>query len=116
MPASSKWKLEMVTCLNGEEFSTHLTIVKIDGDTIQDVTSLNRHESMLFVIATNGLVVLPGFDSLNDSFSYHKELVPKTTHPLYLQFNSHLEHVDKLLSNQLLKSAIDENVAKKLTV
>ena len=71
---------------------------------------------MLFFIVTNGLVVTPDFDSLNESFSHHKELVPKTTHPSYLQFNRKFEHIDTLLSNQLVKSAIDENIARKLTV
>ena len=100
MPASSKWKLKMVNWLNGEEFSTHLTAVKIDGETIQDAKTLNRHASILFFIATNGLAVLPDFDSLDDSFSHHKELVPKTTQPSCLQFNMQFKHIDKLLSNQ----------------
>ena len=90
--------------------------VKIDGDTIQDVITLNRNASMLFFIATNGLVVFPDFDSLDESFSHHKELVTKTTQPSCLQFNRQFEHIDKLLSNQLVKSAIDENIVGKLTV
>ena len=105
-----------MTSLNGEELSTHLIIVKIDGDTIQDMKKFHRHAWILFFVATNDLVVLPDFDSPDESSSYRKELVSKTTHHSCLQHNSHFEHVDKLLANRLVNSASDENIVGKVTV
>ena len=68
---------------------------------------------MFFVVA-NGVLVLPDFDSLPESFSYRKELVPKPTYPSYLQCNRHLQHVDKLLANRLVNGASDEDIIGKL--
>ena len=72
MSTSSKWKLEMVPYQNGKELSTHLMTVKITGDIIQDMKTSHGQVSILFFVATNGLVVLPDFDSLHESFSYRK--------------------------------------------
>ena len=91
-----------MTFLNSKESSTHLVVVKIDSDVIQDMKTLHGHASILFFVASNYSVVFPDFDSLDESLSYRKELVPKPTHPSCLQFNSRFEHVDKLLANRLV--------------
>ena len=65
MSVPSKWKLELVPYLNGKELSTHLQTVKIDGDAIQDMKKLHGQVSIIFFVATNGLVILPNFESLD---------------------------------------------------
>ena len=90
--------------------------VKIDGDTIQDMKTLRGQMSILFFVATNGLVVLPDFDSLHESFSYRKELVPKPTHHTHLQCNINFKHVDKLIANRLVNGASDEEIFGKQVV
>ena len=100
----------MVPFLNVKELSAHLSTVKIDGDAIQDMKMLPGQASMLFFVATNCLVVLTDFDSIYESFSCRKELVPRSTHPWHLQFNRHFECVDKLLDNRLINGANGEVV------
>ena len=70
----------------------------------------------MFFVGTNGLVVLPDFDSLDESFSYRKEIVPKLTYPSYLQYNRYFEHDDNLLANQLVNGASNKDINGKLAV
>ena len=70
--------------------------------------------SILLFVATNGLVVLPDFDSIDESFSCREELVPRLTHPSCLQWNRHFEHIFKLLANRLVSGANGEDVIGKL--
>ena len=78
--------------------------------------TLHVQVSILFFVATNGLVVLLDFETLDEPFSYRKELVPKPTHPSHIQCNRHFEYIDKCLSNRLVNGATNEDVVGKLVV
>ena len=106
----------MVPYLNGKELSTHLQTVKINGDTIQDMKILHGHVPILFFVAANGLVVLPDFENLDESFSCRKELVPKPTDPSQIQCNRHFACIDKLSANRLVNGASNEDIVGKLAV
>ena len=72
--------------------------------------------SILFYVATNGLIVLPNFESIDEYFSYRKELVPTPTHPSHHLCNRQFEYIEKRLSNRLACGASDEDVVETLVI
>ena len=71
---------------------------------------------ILLFVTINSLVALPGFDSIDESFSYREELVPRMSYPSCILCNRYFEHVDEILANRMVIDASDEAIINKMTV
>ena len=76
---------------------------------------LHGQVPILFFVTTNGLVALLNVESIDESFSYSKELVLWPTRPSCYLHDRHFKHIDKLLANGVRSSASDEDVIGKMT-
>ena len=77
---SNECKLSLVQLLNTKYISAQLSTPNIQNDSIQSVTLLYSTVTMMVFVRTYGTVTLLDFDSIDESFEFRKELVPKTSH------------------------------------
>ena len=69
---------------------------------------------ILFFVTTNGLVALLDVESIDDFFSYSKELVLWPTRPSCYLHDRHFKHIDKLLANGVRISESNKDVIGNL--
>lgn len=57
--------------------------------------------ALLIYDRTNGLVTIPDFENINESFSFRKELLSQPKHPSYNNCLQDYTYIDRLLANRL---------------
>ena len=75
--------------------------IRIENDVTQSMSLFYNNEELAMFVGSNGLVSLPKFEDIDESFNFKAYLVPPTNHYDYPRHVHHYECVDKLLSNRL---------------
>ena len=78
--APNKNELYLAQSLKTKKISVHLSTLNVQSDSIQSMTLLYSTVTMMVFVGTCGIAFLPDFDSIDESFEFRKELVPKPSH------------------------------------
>ena len=96
---NTKWKLSQVKLLNTKALHCHLDNLKMSGDSTQDMILLHSNVTLLVYVGTDGIVELPNFDNIDESFDYKHFLVPQSTEPEHQLCKRHYDYFAMLIAS-----------------
>ena len=89
---------------------SHLDNLNFLGDTMQDMTLFHSNVSLTVCVGTNGLVELPHFDDIDETFSCKKFLVPQNSEQEHSTCKNNYDHLAILIASRLKNGLHDPTI------
>ena len=99
--SNTRCKLSKVNYVETKALDSHLDNLKFLGDTMQDMTLFHSNVSLMVCVGTNGLVELPCFDDIDDTFSCKQFLVPQNSEQEHSTCKNNYDHLAILITSRL---------------
>ena len=107
---NSKWKLSNVKSLNTKALDIHLDNLKLAVDLTQEMMLLHSNVALLTCVGTDGIVEIPPFEDIEESFSHKRCLAPQTSAAEHHACKCHYDYFTMLMASRLKNGLQDSSI------